>query len=814
MRDPEDVSRSRASDRAAHAVTFPQRRLPEVGDRLIPKHICKSEELRLVLGRFLEAEKDELAAARPMGIRPAAADFPPGPGSKMELARAAPFQQWCNAQQIQAFDQLSASAPQYSKEGHPAGSGCCSWMHMLCYAALSANPFGVELLRDATLGVSQGIAPSANESFTLQSVSPRAVCLNYLLLVLRRHVIDVELGALVSACRVRLRTFSTEDGRQWRAQRQAALEGLQLAQRRWRQSQVERERRTLTAQPALLAHGSPPPSDHDATALAGDVSSPPRHAAEGAGAAAGAFALAASAAAAQQRGAEEPARPASHAGSEAASCVWGSGTITPTPAPPPEGLSGMLGRLSSVKLFEETPPGTLAPRDLPRLLDRTPHRLLKSPPVRASPKDSSKGSSKSSSKSSSTSRAQRRRAHQPGDAAADASGGGGSVHDPFDHDGEMQSLPSQDDAWDPDSSKRSSLAQVDAGAPILEEEDEEDDPRESGVCVSDLGLELWEEWRAEFPLEVLNSLAEFYEGCEVQEDGSRAACLGRVGEAISGALALGREAVDQEAAARGLVLPAPPPAGVARGGGGVQPAAPPGGEPEASASEDLQRWGRLLSFATLPGLLDLARGAVCRVEKDDPRRLWSADALLEVQLIFRRNMNALQRLPVAQLFQVLGSLGLEVLRADSVETQRWLVDVTKEVVHDRGTRASKLGVGSISFQEFLQIATVALREKERQRRRAAFQLEQAAWRAAGFRLLEAEDLRELHSAFVAAAENDSTAALSPVTLVVTLNFVLAATFTILTLTLTPAASPPPLIVAAPLTLTSTFTFAASILNPP
>lgn len=103
----------------------------------------------------------------------------------------------------------------------------------------------------------------------------------------------------------------------------------------------------------------------------------------------------------------------------------------------------------------------------------------------------------------------------------------------------------------------------------------------------------WEEWRTDFPLEILDKLAEFFEAAPGDAQGHREMSLKALDDLLLSKLGFPPKVVSAEAELKGLIF--------------------------AGAAVEK------LTFSSLPHFLDLIRGAVKRVQDDSTRCLWSKE---------------------------------------------------------------------------------------------------------------------------------------------------------------------------------------------
>lgn len=241
-----------------------------------------------------------------------------------------------------------------------------------------------------------------------------------------------------------------------------------------------------------------------------------------------------------------------------------------------------------------------------------------------------------------------------------------------------------------------------------------------------MSLESWEDWRTDFPLEVLDALADFYEDVAEEDDGTKTIPVLSLQQVTAKVLGFPPQVVLSEVEASGLKKTPL----VRRSS--LMPPDP--GDP------------RGVVFSTLTQFLALLRGTVSRMEREHIELIWSQEDLQHVQGIFRRHANSSNCIPMAILFEVIQELGFEDLSVGEVEQQRWLADVTRCTLAGRRA-SSNNSVGTVSIEDFVRIVTFALRDKERARRSEEFSRERQARKLAGFTPVEMEDLRELHHTY-------------------------------------------------------------------
>lgn len=258
--------------------------------------------------------------------------------------------------------------------------------------------------------------------------------------------------------------------------------------------------------------------------------------------------------------------------------------------------------------------------------------------------------------------------------------------------------------------------------------------------------EFWEEWRAEFPLAVLDSLVKFYESCTpVGPLAQRIFSLVDLEKIAARVLGVPGRVVRTEVHSQGLLDKA------------VMAQALPECDSESAADAAAMGNPGECLVRSLPSFLSLFRSAIDRVESEDPGALWSAEDVQNISEVFQRHVTGPsggQRVLLTSLWQFIEELGFDDLRANTQESQRWLQSVTTRVTEnltmpsgvDKKRHTTTIG-NSVSLEDILRILSAAVRERERSRRREAFRREQAARRAAGFSLMEIDDLREMHDSY-------------------------------------------------------------------
>lgn len=236
-----------------------------------------------------------------------------------------------------------------------------------------------------------------------------------------------------------------------------------------------------------------------------------------------------------------------------------------------------------------------------------------------------------------------------------------------------------------------------------------------------------EEWRSEFPVEVLNQLTAAYESWR-EEESLRTTSLRSLNHVLRYLLGWPPKVLQ-------LVLEVPPP--------------------------------ERLCFQNLRDFLELVKHALEEAEMEEPDVLWSEWDLNLVKESFRRHSSkTTNTMPVVNLFQAVEALGFPELMMDTSDQQRWLARITKEILARKEHRKSpveisrreswapppntRAGVGAhLTFRDFLRIASRALRDAEKESRLQEFQAECQVIQSAHYGVLQVEDMRELHGSFCA-----------------------------------------------------------------
>jgi len=247
-------------------------------------------------------------------------------------------------------------------------------------------------------------------------------------------------------------------------------------------------------------------------------------------------------------------------------------------------------------------------------------------------------------------------------------------------------------------------------------------------------IESWEQWRTEFPLEVLNTVAEFYEACELDPHGRRRINLSLLQEVVTSVFGLPPEVagcICKEGQLRNLL-------------------------PVGSLSDSVE-----MRMPSLTNLLALIQGSIERIEELDARLLWAQEDVNQMRSIFNQHVHLNDTMPMAQLFQAIDEVGLAQLECKSAESQKWLIGVIRKIF-SRPKRVESSMKNAITFDDFIRIVTAASKAKSREPRHAEFKAEQHARREAGFLPSEMEDLRELHGTYVSMQEDGKSSTLAQI----------------------------------------------------
>lgn len=250
---------------------------------------------------------------------------------------------------------------------------------------------------------------------------------------------------------------------------------------------------------------------------------------------------------------------------------------------------------------------------------------------------------------------------------------------------------------------------------VLKEGDRGADSDSSEDTDNGTGQEManWQEWRSEFPLDVLDELAIFYEAFPRSANGVREVPRCQVEEVVLDLLGLPMAAFEDEVAAR---------------------KSPSNGEP--------------LIFYSFQNFLELLRSTSTRAEWHYGSLMWPSKSARIIRSSFTRYCNLADRMPTAQLFEMIKDLGIESLNVDSVEQQRCVAEVIAKTLQEHVSSKVPPGQrGTMNFEDAVRVLTLAIRGWQRRLRREEFTREWQAQQAAGFTLLEMEDLREMHRTY-------------------------------------------------------------------
>jgi len=311
-------------------------------------------------------------------------------------------------------------------------------------------------------------------------------------------------------------------------------------------------------------------------------------------------------------------------------------------------------------------------------------------------------------------------------------------------------------------SKQKTLAIIDLDQ---EEEDLGGDSEDEGKKLDPLQIvqvayQQWEEWRKEFPMEVLNQLSNKYESWEMDDSGlstTRVTTVGEVEEVCVEFLGWNPKIIRSALKAQGVLKPQPSEQKQIRKNS-VELAQLDVQQISSITMEEAEAVrGNAVHFSSLPKFLDLIRSALELAELEEPEALWSEWDYQALLACFRNSASAKSQLPVGKLFQSLQALDFAELQLTTAEQQRWLANITKLVLASKVISKKGYGqpgevmetsrVGMLSFRDYLRIASMALRDSERARRIREFAEEKEAQQRYNFGLLELEDMRQLYETF-------------------------------------------------------------------
>jgi len=164
-----------------------------------------------------------------------------------------------------------------------------------------------------------------------------------------------------------------------------------------------------------------------------------------------------------------------------------------------------------------------------------------------------------------------------------------------------------------------------------------------------------------------------------------------------------------------------------------------------------------ISFRCLAEVLEVVSKAVEFVEMEYPEALWSYIDLHMATKRFKEFATAKGDMAVANLFLSLRSLGFQQMQLATLEDQRSLSDIVKIALahkakaQDTGSeqrgRRSINAEKTLSCQDFLRIASIFLRQSDQSSRLIEFEAEMKASAQFSFGLLEVEDIRCLFDVF-------------------------------------------------------------------
>jgi len=249
---------------------------------------------------------------------------------------------------------------------------------------------------------------------------------------------------------------------------------------------------------------------------------------------------------------------------------------------------------------------------------------------------------------------------------------------------------------------------VDQGqAPILEEEDgDADSPEERHT------LEAWENWRAEFQWQLLDTMASWYEGnASTDSTGQQELQTRQLERWAERFLMIPRSAV-QDVCAKAKWC-----------------------------SEDKAS----VRVPSLVDFLELCRAAKDFAEREHATTLWNTKDLQNLRDCCISHQNRSGMVPPDKLFNVFSHLGIDTKVIEG--QQQHIADVARDTMQRRGEGRSAMGVNAYYEDEVIRIVTRCTRDWERQGLRRHLDDEREARVKAGFSHFEMEELRELFRLF-------------------------------------------------------------------
>lgn len=264
-------------------------------------------------------------------------------------------------------------------------------------------------------------------------------------------------------------------------------------------------------------------------------------------------------------------------------------------------------------------------------------------------------------------------------------------------------------------------------------------------------------WRALFPLEVLNGLADVYDcwPCVSGYHTTSVEILEEVMQHLFGwPLTCARDALKDQGCTHG---PNTKPAVRKRTSSLLQLPETKGREARAREEAELQMSSEM-RFKSLAEVLEVISKAVEFVELEHPEALWSDMDLQVVTQRFRQFATAKGELAVANLFPALRALCFPEMQLATLEDQRSLSDIVSNALthkakaqdfgSERRGRQNTNSEGMLSYQDFLRIASTFLNKSEQKSRLVEFEVEVKASAQFSFGLLEVEDIRGLFEVFI------------------------------------------------------------------
>eukprot|EP00929_Paragymnodinium_shiwhaense_P059627 TRINITY_DN29854_c0_g1_i1.p1 TRINITY_DN29854_c0_g1~~TRINITY_DN29854_c0_g1_i1.p1 ORF type:complete len:1081 (-),score=163.82 TRINITY_DN29854_c0_g1_i1:122-3364(-) len=155
-----------------------------------------------------------------------------------------------------------------------------------------------------------------------------------------------------------------------------------------------------------------------------------------------------------------------------------------------------------------------------------------------------------------------------------------------------------------------------------------------------------------------------------------------------------------------------------------------------------------VSFATFLEFLRFVNSAVQRLYRDFSEALWSEDDRAHMKVVFDRFGTVKQRLPMDKLFASIESLAFVDIELRSLEEQRLVLEIIREVTARRTGSVKKEEASSLSRTEFMQVVARTVYAIDQEERKRTQKKEKEVAERAGFGVLEVDDLRQLYAGFM------------------------------------------------------------------